>query len=299
MNWHIYKAVYQAETPIHLGDTPFGFIQPTRYFIPGWTLWGAITAKLTRTFFSKADGKQYQSIGKSVCNSLKTSYGYLMSDDKICYPNYQNNRLQFGSYTRAEYESRFIQSLGKTAIAPQHMAAKTGALHELEYIATKDLESMKPVQWLIYYYIQENFGFSTISEEFHNLSSGIDKKLLKALRDIFVGGELGYGFGKIKMVSEPEHVKKADSDFLQPIDIVPKRGLLRAHLRVKRDQIPEGVGHIDVVQRRWWENDSEKLHGAGQKVEATYFAAPGSEIDLQGKYFTLGSYGVWELKEAL
>ncbi|MGB9755786.1 MAG: hypothetical protein ACPLXO_02775, partial [Desulfurella sp.] len=41
MEW--YKLVFKQNQPIHIGSTRWGVINETEVFIPGWTMWGALT----------------------------------------------------------------------------------------------------------------------------------------------------------------------------------------------------------------------------------------------------------------
>ncbi len=38
-----YKLVFKQIQPIHIGMGSYGVINETRIFIPGWTMWGALT----------------------------------------------------------------------------------------------------------------------------------------------------------------------------------------------------------------------------------------------------------------
>lgn len=41
MKW--YKLVFKQNQPIHIGSTKWGIVNKTEIFIPGWTMWGALT----------------------------------------------------------------------------------------------------------------------------------------------------------------------------------------------------------------------------------------------------------------
>ncbi len=38
-----YKLVFKQNQPIHIGYIDWGVVNETQIFIPGWTMWGALT----------------------------------------------------------------------------------------------------------------------------------------------------------------------------------------------------------------------------------------------------------------
>ena len=95
MDWQPYRLVYQAKSPIHIGYRTLGFIQRTRYYIPGRALWGAITANLTRAYGSY---EQYGPVGEDVKSSILFSYFYPAPEpDKPLLPCFTADGLMFAS----------------------------------------------------------------------------------------------------------------------------------------------------------------------------------------------------------
>ena len=117
MAWQAYHVTYRAQTPVALGAYRFGFIQRTRYYAPGWTLWGAITAQLTRALLPRATGDDYEEVGGFVAANLPTSYAYVLVEGQPAWPHYEEGQLRYGPLIAAEFEARFVASYGQTAVA--------------------------------------------------------------------------------------------------------------------------------------------------------------------------------------
>jgi len=88
MSWNVYRLVYQAISPIHIGWHTLGYIKLTRHYIPGKNIWGAMTANLTRTYGAKGVD-EYKKFGDLLKTKILTSYFYPALDpDKPLLPHF-------------------------------------------------------------------------------------------------------------------------------------------------------------------------------------------------------------------
>jgi len=72
----IYKLIFKAESPIHIGYKQIGNLKTTRYYIMGKQMWGAITANLTRELYGNPKSDEYKKVGDFVREHIKTTYFY-------------------------------------------------------------------------------------------------------------------------------------------------------------------------------------------------------------------------------
>ena len=67
MRWTTFSVIFRLRTPMHIGLCKVGNLQQTRSYIPGKTLWGALTEWLTRDQCRggepAVDSKQYEPVG--------------------------------------------------------------------------------------------------------------------------------------------------------------------------------------------------------------------------------------------
>ncbi|WP_457753986.1 RAMP superfamily CRISPR-associated protein [Thermococcus sp.] len=319
MSWCCYLTIFRAEAPLHIGYKQIGILKTTRYYIPGRTMWGAITANLTRALFKKPTSNDYTNIGRFVKEYIRTSYFYLavsgdnwlrdmtdfiVDDNKTKYgvflPMYTNKGLQYGELSKEEFEQLFVGSFVSTALTPDTWTAEEGSLHEFEYIKDKVRyeDEIFQVYWIGYLFLNEDSDDFKIECQDENVI--IEYKSQRAnLRDIlnivFVGGERNYGMGRLKL----EHlfkISKKDEIFgkydVEGIKLKIKEDLpIPAHLNIGRGINKNVRGEIEPIVGLEW---SEK--GAGQKVsKAIICVTPGSKLEGEHET-TIGEYGILEYK---
>lgn len=179
MTWTPYLVSLCVLSPIHIGWKKIGNLQQTRPYVTGKTLWGALTARLVRD----QESNNYQEIGNEVDEELRFTYLYPTTDPSkvVVWPWDNSNKFSWmylGSYASAALKERI---------------AEKGMLHETEYISPKTRDGRQV--YLVGYVIEKN-GCGLAWEE--------------ALKRIQVGGERGYGWGRIKLIDKQE---KSDSFF--------------------------------------------------------------------------------------
>lgn len=305
VGWKIYKLTYRAHSPVLLGDHPLGFIQRTRWFIPGWTMWGAITARLTRQFWQKASPTEYQQMGSFVENNILTSYAGILIDNEIALPHFKNGEWMMGAHTFQQFEARFLASGGHSAIQPGSLTAETGSLHEKEVLAAYDKKNGKPVLWGVYLYVHDEWAFGLEAQHaFQNLD-WIPDEVPGLLETLFVGADIDDGLGILKQDPSAENNKQVGSSSLEwprPEDWKPwvekdkQYGILCAHVPMKELESNDlsVYGQWETITRRIWRNVNDtKGWGPGQQIETQCYCCPGSITVSAGWQPVVGPKGIW------
>ena len=206
MTWQAYRLVYRAETPVHIGYSTLGFVQKTRYYIPGRAIWGAVTANVTRVYASH-DG--YPQVGRDVSRDMRFSYFYpALKPDNPLLPCFTENGLKYGRDLPVEkFEAMLVRSLGQTAVMAASSTAEEGSLHETEFISPVVEDNNGGWQRVLYVgYIFLRQGAKILGQDL-TWDRG-PQQLSDALQGVFVGGERKYGFGLLKLVDSSEVTTK-------------------------------------------------------------------------------------------
>ncbi|MEN6552685.1 MAG: RAMP superfamily CRISPR-associated protein [Methanobacterium sp.] len=230
MGYTCFELRFKARSPIFIGSQKIGFIQQTRRYIPGKTMWGAITANVTRKLIEqgvKYNPKVYEDVGKCIKDSVKNTYFFpeiLSNEDEtnqcIFNPIFSKEGLKYGSYSEREFESVFISSFVSTATIGSRNSAMDESLHETEYILNKvildynyknESNSNQPyyepkqVYWKGYIFLKDDDSRKCSvknSGKFEDVEVGYEDKSIKlfdAIKEIHVGGDLRYGFGTLEL----------------------------------------------------------------------------------------------------
>lgn len=146
MSWCAYKLVFSLNSPLHIGKFKIGNIQRTRYYVPGITFCGALTATITRM----NNSKDYSDVETKLNDFFAFSYLYLTvhpEGKEPLYPCFTENKFQFGKekITAEEFEFNYISSYASTALNYSLQIAAEGSLHDVEYICPKKTSCGKQV----------------------------------------------------------------------------------------------------------------------------------------------------------
>lgn len=293
MSWQCYELKFKAKSPIYIAyGAKLGIVNRTRYYIPGRTMWGAVTAILSRGIMGSYDSEIYRKIGEFVKNKLVFSYFYVKSGD-ILYPNYTEEGLKFGDMNKEKFEKDFISSYVSTAIDKTSRTAEEGSLHEFELIS--------PVEFVGYLFtdLKENHGntkygvpifVKEISDEKIKVEiEGKDIEIFEAIKKIQVGGERIYGFGKLELIRE--EIGQRNRLFGE-YDLIldENRPRIKADIALSHVRGFEKLRNIKgdmepLVWREWGKN------GAGQDIKFGNVAlVPGSRFDLAE--MEIGDFGI-------
>lgn len=303
MNWAAYRLIYQAKSPVHIGWHTLGYINLTRYYIPGRTMWGAFVANLTRTYAGEGiDG--YKGFGALLKTDVLTSYFYpALEPEKPLFPQYTIDGLSYGDKPAHTFERQFIRSFGQTAVLPNTNTAEDQSLHESEFIAPviEDVDKrQRRVLFVGYLFVRMGCTVETrdgIKEVSWDGGSGVN--LRTALSEVFVGGDRAYGWGRIALDGEPAKVNPGEFVHGMEFDGTGERLLVRlppdgpipAHLPINTDLSLKG--DIEPLVSREWSEE-----GPGQTVRPLNNALcwmPGSilkETESHRRTFIIGPYGI-------
>lgn len=173
MAWKMYRVTFCLLSPLHVGWFKQGNVQRTRPYVTGKTLWGALTARLTR----EGDSSDYQGLGKRVNEFLAFSYFY---------PSTEPDCVTLWPWDDpAEFAWRYLNTYASTALDYRRNSAEEGSLHETEYIAPYTREG-EPVYLVGYIFEKEGCRLAW-------------KEVLPRLQ---LGGERTYGWGRVGLAKE-------------------------------------------------------------------------------------------------
>ncbi|MGC9365336.1 MAG: RAMP superfamily CRISPR-associated protein [Fidelibacterota bacterium] len=181
MNTQWYELTFKQLQPLHIGMGNYGIMAPTQLFLPGNTMWGALTCAYGHNL-----GKIEDKLDKKEKNRFtEISNFYPVIDGKTLFPDFKNGELCFGNYSEIEFRYEFTDTTMSTSILPENQSAKDQGLHEIEVL----------------------LPFSKGNNNHRLLWRGIlkieeDKQADSYIREgltIIVGGESGYGFGMMKL----------------------------------------------------------------------------------------------------
>ncbi len=187
MTWTHYRLTFRLLSPLHVGYRRTGNLMQTRPYVPGRLLWAALTARLTRNAGIGNDGKAYQRIGDEVQQHFR--FGYLWpalgeKDNPQALPN-----TPYFPWADDDFDYLLRGSVMSTALDPHQTTAHEGSLHEVEFIAPRSRDD-RPVFLLGDLWVREDALPA-------DLSGWQD-----ALRRIQLGGERGYGWGRVRLETD-------------------------------------------------------------------------------------------------
>jgi len=297
--WKKVDVVFKLRSPLHIGYTPFkGFvISPTRYYVPGRNFWGAITKRITEYLYEKPEPWNYKKIGGQIMESFRFSYFYIYDGRVVYFPRYTKQGLRYGNnseeVTKSEFEHRFIGSFISTEIDSFSRTAKSGSLHELEFINNKTRDengNLKDVKIAGCIWIKE--GTKIENKEIILDNKGILVEDFNAIDKLVLGGESKYGFGHVVLDSinqvvfpeyppfrwkGPENVKIIHGEFL------PAHLKYSESLNFKGDiELLTGRGYYDPNVLKKGGNKSKKDKAGGND-------SPGAVISIPEYYFAPGT----------
>lgn len=313
MSWNLYILKLRLISPVHIGTFKITHFDPTRFYIPGKVIWGALTSIITRYF----DSKDFVNFGQFLNSVIKFGYFYVSTKDKaedqIFIPKYTEDGLQFGIgdyyLSETQFKSYFIHSQASIAINPLSRTAEDEMFHEMEFINHFKIKCMNnalieekktfPVFLTGIIWIKEGqnsnykLNISNNSLQFRKGCKKID--LLTDLKGLIqIGGERKYGFGRIE-IEKLELLNTIPTPFSgswkhevddQIIISLKKHDYIFAHVRYHEKL--KIRGNIEpLVSRIWGEM------GAGQKLVSQEFHwVPGSQL-LDDYSFIVGDNGIW------
>ena len=187
MKW--YKLVLKQNQPIHIGSARWGVVNETEIFIPGWTMWGALTKAYNQYSNCKLSDNQ------ELFETITCFYpSFDKMGDNVLFPEYKNGLLYLREenlgrkeYSEDKFRYEFTDTFVSTAIVPGTRSAKDESLHEIEILLPQSKKEKKSLYWV---------GVLGIDNDLPDFF----KKGLK----IYVGGDIKYGLGELQLHLDPE-----------------------------------------------------------------------------------------------
>jgi hypothetical protein len=195
-----YQLVFEQMQPLHIGKLNYGVISETEIFIPGQTMWGALTKSYN--LLNKEDLSKNQELFSSVTC-------FFPSFDGIhpLAPSYKNGVLHLGeNVSEDEFRFTFVDTVVTTAITPLTRGAIDESLHEIDYLLPrpknelpeKNIYKENTLKWI---------GLIGIEKSYSYIHDFLQKDNLL----ISVGGKIKYGFGQLLL----KYINKIDGHNLE------------------------------------------------------------------------------------
>ena len=189
---------------MYLGMPPAGAMNRCRPYVPSRTIWGAVTAEVSRSLWDDSGVLKYKEIGDLLMGDCRFTYLYPADKRDESYrawlPRYKKGRgLTWGpcdgkepTLDDREFRRHLFTSRASTAVDPSSDSALEGSLREMECISNSwisrkgDLEGVPSGQvYMTGYFFIKN----SVKQEL------IDK--IENLTNLFIGGDSRYGLGEI------------------------------------------------------------------------------------------------------
>jgi len=276
-------------------------ISPTRYYVPGRNLWGAVTKRITEHLCENPVGNNYKEIGATVKDNFRFSYLYIYDGINIYFPRYTEHGLKYGNISRSEFEHRFIGSQISTAIDTTG-TAKNESLHEIEFINNKfkdTIGNMKDVRIMGCVWIKENAEIGDkkviISDKAEILIDGFN-----VIGELILGGESKYGFGHV--LFDPSYSAKFPIETVKAEEckIAIYDNYIIAHL--KYDKTIKFKGDIELLTGRGYYDPkisgSETSNKPGSAIsKPEFYFSPGTHVDSGSKTYIVNWDGTLTLSQ--
>jgi len=262
MAWQKYALVFRLQSPLHIGYRKVGNLMQTRGYVPGKNLWAALTARLTRDYDDGTDGQRYAEIGQQVQKYFRFTYLYSAT------PNGNGYKTHYP--WEDDFDYLFLHSYASTALDYTSQSAEDATLHETEFIAPHT-RTGQPV-----YLIGDLFVAT-------DLPTPLDQ-WQKALNKLQIGGERGYGWGRVRLVS-CEAGEKSSSE----PHVYVHRGRITAHIVAQ-----EGVAIQGPIEPLiGWERNNDPNRTSNWKLsdQALICYAPGATVS-GNAVFPIDFYGI-------
>lgn len=225
-NW--YKLVFKQIWPIHIGYKSYGVINETRIFIPGWTMWGALT-----NAYGLYKGS-YENIDE-IFEEISCFWpSFDEKGNNVLFPSLKGGKLYLGNFSEEKFRTMFVETFISTAILPSMRSAKDETLHEVDVILPKpkkefetELNSNSSLYWVGILNVKN-------SDLIYFLKKGLE---------IFVGGDIKYGLGLLKLdfIEERREISEFKKHNYLEINEEELKGLNgKAELIVELEKYMEG-----------------------------------------------------------
>lgn len=299
MTWQRLALCFELLSPLHIGflpNRPGTVVAPTRCYVPGKNLWGAVTANVTPWLYPNPTAAHFHEIGELIREQMAFSYFYLSDGHQLFTPDYATNGLTWGKLSDRRFRACFVWSQVSTKIG-ETGGAEDASLHEIEFIRHRIGSPGKFNQSVLLMgviWICHGAALAQHALELQNESvflNGAD-----IFREIVLGGERNYGFGRLQRVPVPDQLEASLRDLWPEgpeakITILSEQPLL-AHAPYRQDQIFRG--EIEIVAGREYRRSKQgaSFQDPGEDiVNAGFFFAPGTRLGANAGQLQMDSWG--------
>ena len=184
------KLTFKQIQPIHIGAGSYGVVNETRIFIPGWTMWGALTKAYNLTI------REPLSENQNIFENISCFWPSFDEKGKeVLFPYYKKGVLYLGeNYPDSKFRAMFVDTYASTAVLPISRAAKDESLHEINVILPQCKADFCADSK------HKNLYWSGIVKIGQDKSGNVNSFLTKGLK-ITVGGDTRYGFGLMELIA--------------------------------------------------------------------------------------------------
>ena len=241
------KVVYKQVQPIYIGYKSHGIINETRVFIPGITMWGALT-----NAFGKENNWDKDKYEQNKAYFENITCFYPMIDNAVLYPRFKNGEFYLGFCNEKEFRYEYIDTYISTAINPATLNAKDKSLHEIDIILPQGKEDKKQLYWV---------GYVKTNKEIPN--------------EVYVGGDSRYGLGLMRLEGKPKD-ENYPYEVIKGIyqDSYPKNEPISNFVEFKNQSIE---GKLEILAEFEYGKISREIK------DAKFYITPGSKIN---EYYT-------------
>ena len=280
MTWTAYRVVLRLRSPMHIGRGKVGNVQRTRSYVTGRVLWGALTERLTRDHFRgkgpATDSKQYANVSATVHSKLAFTYFYPTTS--------KDGQVPLWPWDDG-FAARFLSTYPSTALVYPQQSAEEGTLHEVECLVPHTLDEGKPVYLVGYLFAKDG------ATDWQS-----------ALTRVQLGGERGYGWGRVEPVDDPQPWDgqplfgwyTLEPDAWPPVLTAEEKAPLLAHALAAKFEGRRPVSGVwgpvePLVGRETKPGGKFGVHVSPARI----CYVPGSVVDA-GTRMQIGPYGLWE-----
>ena len=274
MAWQHYRLVFRLLSPLHIGYRRTGNLMETRRYVPGKNLWAALTARLVRNAGHGADGGAYREVGRAVHKHFRFGYLWPSLDRENPYFPWKND----------DFDYLFLGSAASTALEHSRRAAQDGTLHDVEFIAPTTRTGDE-----VYL-----LGDLWVQDPLPSVVAGWQD----ALRAFALGGEQGYGWGRVRLEQDPQPPMGNNSiggfawhvDGQEIVLTAPADSRITAHAVAAGEQAVTNVEGV-VEPLVGWERQESGGYRLTQNVVVAY--APGATVG-EETTVSIGCYGIYK-----
>lgn len=306
MAWQYLPLTYRVLSPIHIGNRSVGIIDRTRYYVPAKNFWAAVTASLTTRLYRAQHADDYQAVGELVQQRLRFTYFFPAARPAerpsaglwFYLPEYREGHtvyLEYPGKQEVDVEAIFVSSYVSTALDPGRHAAAERLLHEIEYLQPHARIEGDCWETHLVGGVWIALGADPSGMEIRLEGETVLIKGLSILDRLTIGGERGYGFGRLQLTED-----HADYLGLRGWDVQeggptglfvvpPDRSVpILAHVKYERGQVYEGL--LEPVVGREWDVDK----GSGRfMAQGIVCVAPGGQCPASA--YGVEGRGLWRV----